>query len=72
MQAADGSKNNSRNNLLSIFAATGITKNKNCMKRKNIGDENFSDIKNLNEHTFFPGEYTSCDLGLFYPTGFVP
>lgn len=32
-------------------------------------EENFSDVKNLREHTFFPGEYIPFDLALFLPGG---
>ena len=42
------------------------------MKKRNFDDENFSDVKNLEEHTFFPGQFTSFDLAIFFPGGFVP
>lgn len=35
-------------------------------------DEDVSDVKNLSEHTFFPGEYMPLDLAVFFPGGYVP
>lgn len=42
------------------------------MKRANLDDEYFSDVKNLREHSFLPGQTVPFDLALFYPGGFVP
>lgn len=42
------------------------------MKNRDWSEEQFSDVKNLEEHTFFPGEFAPYDLSLFYPGGFVP
>ncbi len=41
------------------------------MKQRDLS-EDFSDVKNLQEHTFFPGQYVPFDMALFNVGGFVP
>lgn len=33
--------------------------------------EDVSDVKNLQEHTFLPGQDVSLDLAVFFPCGMV-
>ena len=39
------------------------------MKNRDFVAERLSDVKNLDEHTFFPGQYVPYDLAIFYPGG---
>ena len=39
------------------------------MKNRDLIGERFSDVKNVDELPWFPGQYAPFDLALFYPGG---
>ena len=39
------------------------------MKNRDLVEEQFSDVKNVLDHTFYPGQYVSYDIALYNPGG---
>ena len=42
------------------------------MKNRDLFTEGLSDVKNVDEIPFLPGQYTPVDMALFYPGGMMP